>query len=346
MEKIDKLLEELTQADGVGYGGNIADVIKQALANVNIDAQVEEDGSVCASLKGSGRSGVMLACHIDEIGYMVSRVDEAGRIFFSEIGGADPRVLPGQEVMVLGKKRFPGYIGFKPPHLLSVEERARVLPVEELFVDIGLRPELVRKNVRVGDYITFKGKYMKMQDDLRSAKALDNRSSVACGIHVLSNLAGIDHAMHVHFVATSQEEYTGLGARIHAFKMPVEFAIIVDVTHAEHPDLKEHQYHPLNSGPVIVRGATVPAKLSNLLIETAKEMEIAYQIEAVASRTGTDADDIAFSREGIASCIVGIPLRYMHTPVEIVSLKDIERAARLITEFIKRLGDSLSDDLK
>jgi endoglucanase len=346
MENLDKLLQQLTEADGVGYGGDVAQVITQALKDAHIDARAEHDGSVSADLKGSGKSGVMLACHIDEIGYMVSRVDEAGRIFFSEIGGADPRVLPGQEVTVLGKKKFPGYIGFKPPHLLSAEERARVLPVEELFVDIGLKPEVVKKSVQVGDYVTFKGKYSIMQDDLRSAKALDNRASVACGILVLQELAKVDHALHVHFVATSQEEYTGLGARIHAFKIPVEFAIIVDVTHAEHPDLKEHQYFPLNSGPAIVRGATVPAKLSNLLIETAKAMEIPYQVQPVPSRTGTDADDIAFSREGIASCIVGIPLRYMHTPVEIVSLKDIERAARLIIEFTKRLGNCSLHDLK
>jgi putative aminopeptidase FrvX len=346
MERLDKLLQELTQADGVGYGGDVGQVIIQALANMNVDAREEQDGSVYAYLKGSGSSGVILACHIDEIGYMVSRVDEAGRIFFSEIGGADPRVLPGQEVMVLGKRKLPGYIGFKPPHLLTAEEWTKVLPVEELFVDIGLKPELVKKNVRVGDYITFKGNYRKMQDDLRSAKALDNRASVACGISVLSELAKVVHALHVHFVATSQEEYTGLGARTHAFKIPAEFAIIVDVTHAEHPDLKEHQYYPLNSGPTIVRGATVPSKLSNLLIETAKEMEIPYQLQPVPSRTGTDADDIAFSREGIASCIVGIPLRYMHTPVEIVSLKDIERATRLIIEFIKRLGDRSVHDLK
>ena len=346
MENLDRLLQQLTEADGVGYGGDIAVVITHALKDAGIDARVEQDGSVSAHLKGSAKKGVMLACHVDEIGYMVSRIDDAGRIFFSEIGGADPRVLPGQEVTVLGKKNYSGYIGFKPPHLLSAEERARVLPVEELFVDIGLKPESVKKNVQVGDYITFKSRYCKLQDDLRSAKALDNRASVACGILVLKELARIDHALHVHFVATSQEEYTGLGARIHAFKTPVEFAIIVDVTHAEHPDLKEHQYYPLNSGPTIVRGATVPARLSNLLIETAKASEIPYQVQPVPSRTGTDADDIAFSREGVASCIVGIPLRYMHTPVEIVSLKDIERAARLITDFIKRLGDISLRDLK
>lgn len=346
MEYLDNLLKKLTLAIGVGYGGDVTEVIVEALGAESIDAHIEQDGSVSAHLEGSGESSVLLACHVDEIGYMVNRVDDAGRIFFSEIGGADVRLLPGQEVTVLGKKRYPGYIGFKPPHLLSAEERARVLPIGELFVDVGLKPGFVKKNIGVGDYIAFSGKYNKMQDDLRSAKALDNRASVACGILVLKELAKMDHALHIHFVATSQEEYTGLGARIHAFRIPVDYAIIVDVSHAEHPDLKDHEYFPLNSGPAIVRGATVPAKLSDLLIETAKELEIPYQVQAVPSRTGTDADDIAFSREGIASCIVGIPLRYMHTPVEIVSLKDIERAARLITDFTKRLEGFSMRDLK
>jgi putative aminopeptidase FrvX len=338
MEYLDSLLERLTQAIGVGYGGDVTGVIVEALAAEGIDAHAENDGSVSAHLEGSGKSGVMLACHIDEIGYIVSRIDERGRIFFSEIGGADVRVLPGQEVTVLGRKKYHGYIGFKPPHLLSTQDRERVLPIEELYIDVGLKAEAVKKNIQIGDYIAFKGEYSKMQGDLRSAKALDNRASVACGILVLKELAKMEHGLHVHFVATSQEEYT--------FRMPVDFAIIVDVSHAEHPDLKEHEYFPLDRGPTIVRGATVPAKLSDLLIETAKELEIPYQLQPVPSRTGTDADDIAFSREGIASCIVGIPLRYMHTPVEIVSLKDIERAARLITDFTKRLEVYAITDLK
>jgi endoglucanase len=339
MENVDRLLEKLTLAIGVGYGGDVQQVIKKALSAENIDCDISDDGSVSAFLKGSGKQSIMLACHIDEIGYMVSRIDDKGRIFFTEVGGADVRILPGQEVTVLGKKKYAGYIGVKPPHLVSMDERKKVLPLTDLFVDLGVAPAAVKKNIRVGDYIAFRGKYQKLQGDLRSAKALDNRASVACGILVLQALAKLDHALNVHFVATSQEEYTGLGARIHAYKLPLDYAVVVDVTHAEHPALKEHEHFPLNNGPTIVRGATVPAKLHDLLVATAIELEMPYQIEPVPSRTGTDADDIAFNREGIPTCIVEIPLRYMHTPVEIVSLKDIERAARLVTHFIKRLGE-------
>jgi putative aminopeptidase FrvX len=345
MDYLDVILEKLTQATGVGYAGDVSSVIELLLKEENIPAKIEKDGSVSVHLKGNGKGAVMLACHVDEIGFMVSRIDEAGRIYFTEIGGTDIRILPGQEVVVLGKKRRSGYVAIKPPHLLGKEEREVVPRIENLFVDIGMTPAVVKRDIRLGDYICFVGRYGRISDDLRTAKALDNRASVACGMLVLRELVNADHALDVHFVATSQEEYTGLGARIHAYRLPIDYAIVVDVSHGEHPDLKEYDYFPLNSGPAIVRGATVPARLFELLVDTAKNLEIPYQIQPVPSATATDADDIAFTREGIPTCIVNIPLRYMHTPVEIVSLKDIERAARLITLFIKRLGELSSHEV-
>jgi putative aminopeptidase FrvX len=339
MEYLDRLLEQLTDAIGIGYTGDVTEVIVHALQAEGIKTSVEQDGSVCSFLQGSGEKNVMIACHIDEIGYMVSRIDEAGRLFISAIGGVDVRILPGQEMTVLGRKRYSGYVAFKPPHLISSDERERVLPLEELFIDLGLRPQIVKRNIQVGDYVTFSNKYMKMPNDLRIGKSMDNRASLACAILALREIAKMDHSFNIHLVATSQEEYTGLGAHIHSFRLPVDCAIIVDVSHAEHPDLKDYECFPLNSGPTIVRGSAVPPALSELLLDTARSLEMPHQVEAMPSRTGTDADDIAFNKEGIPSCIVGIPLRYMHTPVEVVSLKDIELAARLITRFITRLQE-------
>lgn len=337
MTYLDTLLERLTLANGVGYAGNIKDVVLQELRKIHIKAKVEQDGSVRGSLIGRGNSDVMLACHIDEIGFMVSSIDDAGRIYFSEIGGTDARILPGQEVIILGKEKLNGYIGAKPPHLIMKKEYNNVLPIDKLFIDSGMSPVKLKKIVRVGDCISFLGKYKKLKEDLRSAKSLDNRASVACGILALKKLARIKHSCTLHFVATSQEEYTGLGARIHSYKLPIKYAIVVDVTFAEHPDMKEYEYLPLNKGPAIGRGATIPEKLYRLLVKTAKEAKISYQIEALPTYTGTDAEDIAFNREGIPTCLISIPLRYMHTPIEVVSLRDIERAARLIVNFVRKL---------
>ncbi len=339
MEYLDELLEKLTQATGIGYAGTIQDVIQQELQKYQIESRIEQDGSVYGHIKGETDIGIMIACHSDEIGFMVSSIDRAGRISLSAVGGADVRILPGQEVVVHGRKDVRGCVGAKPPHLMTKEEREKVIPIEKLFVDTGLNARRVKKLVSMGDSISFCGTYTKLQGDFRSVKSLDNRASVACGLQVMQILSKIEHKSNIHFIATSQEEYTGLGARIHSFRLPIHYAVVIDVTFGEHPDVSEHEYFPLNKGPVICRGATIPEKLYVLLMESAKESDIPCQIEPLATYTGTDADDIAFNREGIPTCLIGIPVRYMHTPVETVCLKDIDRTRRLIVEFIKRLED-------
>ncbi len=337
MEYLDRLLEKLTRGIGVGYDGNIRQIISDELSALNIKAEINPDGSVTASIKGREKSSILIACHLDEIGYIVSSIDEDGRIYFSEIGGVDVRILPGQEVLISGKTEISGYIGVRPPHLLSRAERKKVQPLHKLFVDTGLSAKYVKENVKIGDIISFADNYYKFNNNLRSAKSLDNRAGVACGILVLKELINSTHQVNIYFVATNQEEFSGLGAEVHSYRLPVDYGLVIDVTFGEYPGQKESEIFSLNKGPTIAKGATIPAKLSNLLIDSAKELEIPYQVEPISGFTGTDADAIAFNREGIPTCIVGIPLRYMHSPVEVVSLKDIERAARLIAGFIKKL---------
>ncbi|OPX17443.1 hypothetical protein BXT86_06495 [candidate division WOR-3 bacterium 4484_100] len=337
MEYLDGLLEKLTQGIGVGYTGNIRTRIKEELEALDINAEINPDGSVTALLKGSENKSLFLACHLDEIGYIVSSIDEVGRIYFSPVGGSDIRLLPGQEVVISGKVELNGYVGVRPPHLLTPDERNKVQPLDKLFVDIGLPADYVKENVQIGDVITFSNRYYKLNNDLRSAKSLDDRAGVACGILVLKELAKTAHRVNVYFVATNQEEFTSLGARVHSYRLPVDYGLVVDVTFGEYPGLREGEFFALNKGPTIARGATIPEKLYNLLIESAQELEIPYQVEPITGFTGTDADAIAFNREGIPTCIIGIPVRYMHSPVEVVALKDIERSARLITGFIKKL---------
>lgn len=334
---LDSLLERLTLANGVGYAGNVRDVVFRELRKFRLKSKIERDGSVHAVLSGTGKMSVLLACHIDEIGFMVSSIDDQGRIYFSEIGGADVRILPGQEVTILAKEPVKGYIGAKPPHLVTKKEAHKVLSIEKLFIDVGIAPATLKKIVKIGDCISFTGKYRKLQGNLRTAKSLDNRAGVACAILALKKLSRLKHSATVHFIATSQEEYTGLGATIHSYKLPINCAIVVDVTFAEHPDLKDYEYLPLDKGPAIGRGATIPEKLFQLLVKIAKRTKIAYQVEALPTYTGTDADAIAFNREGIPTCVISIPLRYMHTPVEVVSLKDIEKAAQLVVNFVREL---------
>jgi len=336
MEYLDRLLEALTNASSIGFAGNAGEIIAAEIKTLGLNAEISPDGSVYASLPGAGSKHILIACHGDEIGMMVAALIEKGYVRFSEIGGCDPRIYPGQEVIILGREPVSGYIGVKPPHLVTPAERSKILSVSELFIDTGLAQEKVRSLVRIGDPVVFRGQYRKLGSDLRSTKALDNRASVACGIMVLKELAGTILPVSVHFVATSQEEYTGLGARVFSNRLPLDYALVIDVCHAEFPDLHEGEFFPLNSGPAIGRGGSIPRKMHQTLVDVARELEIPYQIEPMPSVTGTDADDIAFNKEGIPTAILGIPLRYMHSPVEIVSLKDIERAVRLAVGFIKK----------
>ncbi|MEO0129788.1 MAG: M20/M25/M40 family metallo-hydrolase [candidate division WOR-3 bacterium] len=334
---LDKILEKLCKANGIGYAGEIKDILVGEIKPYTDDARIFPDGSVYGLIKGMRNVNVMLACHIDEIGFIVSSIEDNGFIRFKQVGGCDDRILPGQEVVILGKKEIKGYVGAKPPHLMKKEEVNKVMTTDKLFIDTGLKPEVLKKFVDIGDFICFAGYYNKLQGDFRSAKALDNRSSIACAILVLRELSELGSPVNLHFVATNQEEFSGLGARIHSYRLSPDYCVVIDVTHGEYPGLSEGEYFSLNKGPVIARGATIPQKLYKLLTESAQSKEIPYQIEPLPSYTGTDADAIAFNKEGIPTCVLGIPLRYMHTPIEVVCLKDIERTARLVIEFIKKL---------
>ncbi len=337
MVDLDRLLQELTQATGVGYGGSVRDVVAAQLRAYGVQAQLHDDGSVIGHIAGDGSGGVMIACHLDEVGFMVSRIDEAGRIGFSQVGGVDCRILPGQEVVVHGKRDLRGYIGAKPPHLMSLDERKQIIPSEQLFIDCGLQVGEIKKQVTLGDYITLNNSYRRLKNDCRSVKSLDNRASVACGLLAMKALVAADHTLNIYFVATSQEEFSGLGARIHSYRLPITHAVVVDVTFGEQYGSCETESFALDKGPAIGRGATIPEKLYNLFVRAAKDLEIPYQIEALVADTHTDAESIAFNKEGIPTGLVSIPVRYLHTPVEVVCLKDIDRATRLIIQFIALL---------
>lgn len=337
MTNIDTLLSSLTQATDIGYFGSAPETVAAELQRYGIVVQIESDRSVVGMVRGTTGVGVMLACHLDEVGFCVSSIDEKGRLRVSQVGGTDVRILPGQEVVVHGKETLRAYIGAKPPHLMAPAEHRQVPRIDEIFVDTGLDVAQVKQCVRIGDFVTFRISYRKLNGDMRSAKALDNRASVACGILVMQALARTIPWCSVYFVATSQEEYTGLGARIHSFRLPVHYAVVVDVSFGNQPLLGEHETSILQKGPTVVRGGTVPECLYQGIVEAAKKNDIPIQIEALPSGTGTDADAIAFNREGIPTCVIGIPLRYMHTPVEVVSLQDIERAKRLILAFLDDL---------
>jgi putative aminopeptidase FrvX len=298
----------------------------------------------------SGARRLLVMGHIDEIGLIVTHIDDEGYLWFSGVGGWDPQILIGQRVVLDTREgAIPGVVGKKPIHLLRDEERKKVAEMRELHIDIGARDANdARRRVRVGDVAVIDAEPVQLPNGRLSARALDNRlgSFVALEAARLVALAG-GAAWELAAVAVAQEETTFGGSRTSAFALQPDAAIVVDVTHATDApgiEVREMGKHELGSGPVISRGSTLNPKLFELLFDTAQKEKIPFTVEATARATGTDADAVHLSRGGVPTALVTIPLRYMHSPVELVQLDDVHASARLIAAAALRLDAKSSFD--
>jgi putative aminopeptidase FrvX len=286
--------------------------------------------------------------HIDEIGLIITHIDDDGYLWFAGVGGWDPQILVGQRV-VIDTREGPrsGVVGKKPIHLLRDEDRKKVAELRELHVDVGARDgEQARALVRVGDVAVIDANPIGLPNGRLTSRALDNRlgSYVALEAARLVAHAG-GGQWELAAVAAVQEETTFGGSRTSAFALEPDAAIVIDVTHATDApgiDVKESGKHELGSGPVISRGSTLSAILFELLHDTAEAESIPFTIEASARATGTDADAVHISRGGVPTGLVSIPVRYMHSPVEVVQLEDVHACARLIAATALRLERELS----
>jgi endoglucanase len=286
----------------------------------------------------------MLATHMDEIGLIVSDTEE-GFIHFQQVGGYDDRVLPGQEVVVHGRRPLSGVIGARPPHLLRPDDRKKAIPSEKLLVDVGLSPEELPKVVRVGDLITMNRKLIEMKGGLVAGKALDNRASVAAAAVCLEELSRIQHQWDVYTVATVQEEMGYKGAFTSTFGLQPDVGIAIDVTWGTQPGVPDEYAFDLGKGPALACGPNFHPKLQEALAETAKTLELSYHLEPNPRPVGTDAHAIQVSREGIPTALISIPQRNMHTPVEQASVKDVERVGRWLAAFVSRLDEDFMSSL-
>jgi putative aminopeptidase FrvX len=274
--------------------------------------------------------------HIDEIGLIVTHIDDDGYLWFRGVGGWDAQILVGQRVVV-DTRRGPlvGVVGKKPIHLLREEERKKVADIRELHIDVGARDgEQARELVRVGDVAVIDAQPSELPNGRLVSRALDNRLGSFVALEAARLVAEAGGAQwELAAVAAAQEEITFGGSRTSAFALEPDAAIVLDVTHATDApgiDVKDAGKHELGSGPVITRGSTLSPKLFELLHETAEAEKIPFTVEASARATGTDADAVHISRGGVPTGLVSIPIRYMHSPVELVQLEDVHACARLI----------------
>ncbi len=323
------LLEKLVKAFGVpGYEGEIREIVKEHMEKYVDDVQVDTLGNVIGVKKGGERK-VLLAAHMDQIGFMVRGITEDGYLVISPMGGVNPITLRSRIVRIRGKSGYVyGAIGEKPPH---IEKKAEKKEIKDLRVDIGVEKKEEAENlVSIGDVGSFLPNYYEIGNRI-VATALDDRAGIYTLLKVMEDF---ESEATIYFIATVQEEVGLRGAKVSGFRVEPDIGIAIDVTHARMPGMgKDEMPVELGKGPTIGVGPTAHPKLVKHFINSANG--VPYQIEPNPSRSGTDADVIQLSREGVATVVISIPLRYMHSSVEMIDKRDLENTIGLIRNALK-----------
>jgi putative aminopeptidase FrvX len=335
-----ELLKKLCEAHGVpGREEVVRELVMSELRGICDEIRTDALGNVIALKKGSGRGPkVMLAAHMDEIGFLVSHIDEkSGFLRIDPVGGFDPRVLMAQRVVVHTENGdLIGIIGSKPPHILTEEERKKPLELKDLFIDLGLPADEVKKRVSIGDFITLQQDFTEV-GNLVSCKALDDRVGVYVMIEAVKKAK--KHVCDIYAVATTQEEVGVRGARVSSFNIAPDVGVALDVTVASDvPGVGEHEHvTKLGAGVAIKIKDSLSIsnpKLVRTMRQIAEQKNIKYQLE-ILPRGGTDAGAIQMTREGVAAITLSIPTRYLHSVVEAAHKDDIQAAIDLLAAFLE-----------
>lgn len=350
MAALKEFLITLLSLPGIsGHEEPVRAVIADKWKPLVTDLSTSRIGSLHGFKAGAGpepRRRILLSAHMDAVGMIVTGI-EGGLLRFLDIGGIDPRILPGQPVTVHGRRDLPGIV-VQPPGFLLPEDQAssHTVEVKYLFIDTGLRPAEVNDLVRVGDMVSFARQPVELSGDLISGHSLDNRASVAAVTACLHELQNVQHSWDVWAVASVQEEVTLGGAYTSPFDIRPDLGIAIDVTFARGPGSpSDYQTFPLGKGITLGVGPNIHPGLYRAFKDTAEKLDIPYKDELMPRMSGTDAMAIQLVAEGIPTMVISIPIRYMHSPVEIVSLKDVSRAGHLLAQFIAGLQPDFMETL-
>lgn len=359
MTDLKSFLKQLISLPGLtAYETPVREAIAETWKPLVDELSVSRLGSLHGLKRGCGPEGarprILLAAHMDAIGLMVTGISEGGLLRVFRVGGVDPRILPGMPVKVFATggahggqpQALPAIIVQPPDSLLPASLSDKPVKIQYLLVDTGLEPDSVRDLVRVGDVVAFDTQPAELTGEAITGHSLDNRASVVAVTAALDALQSVRHAWDVYAVATVSEEETLGGGFTSPYEIRPQIAVAVDVTHASGPGASDWRTHPLGKGPTLDWGPNTHPALFDAFKEVAERSEIPYNVSVYPSGSGTDAMGMQIVAEGIPTMVVSIPLRYMHTPVEEISMKDINRTGRLLAEFIAGLQPDFTDKIK
>ena len=343
-ESLEFLKEIVNIPSPSGYEERAAEIYREYTRSFADTVSTDAHGNATAVFNPDAEMKVMLAGHMDEIGFIVHYISDEGMLYFSAIGGHDSVIPVGQRVWVHGKEKVAGSIGRKPIHLIEPEDRKKKPELSDLWIDIGATSRADAESVmELGDVVTFQYEFQMLRNNRAVARGFDNKMGsfvVAEALRLLKEEGGLDAGVGVYAVATVQEEVGLRGARTASYAIAPQTGIAVDVTHAtDYPTVSKQRYGHIEvgKGAVVTRGSNINPIVFRMLIDTAKEDSIPYQVEVEGGPTGTDANAMQVSRGGMATGLLGVGVRYMHTPCELLDLKDVEDCARLMAAYCRRV---------
>ena len=341
-----KFLSHVTTVPGTsGFEAPVAGVFARAFEPYCDEVAIEPSQSVIAVQRGSGKGPkIMLCAHIDEVGLMTMNIEEDGSVRFISLGVA-AQTLPAQEVNILAEDGpIYGVIGAVPPHLTAEEDRDSVMPVEELFIDTGLSYDKVVRRVKPGTPVQLVGRTMALENDLIASKTMDDRACVAILLDCAERISKRAHDADIYYVLSAREERDSYGAQMAAEKIEPDMAFILDVTHGTMPDCRPGRTFPLDATPISC-GPNTHRKLAQLLKEQAKKLHIRTEDEVARGTTWTDAWEVQVACEGVPCVVLSLPLKYMHTTVEVGSAATMADQARLICETVCQMNAGWEEEL-
>jgi len=337
-------LRHITSLPGVpGHEDETARELMKTFRTVADRVDRDRMGSVYAWIDGTGkapRPRALLAAHMDKIGFLVRAVEPGGWLRLTEVGGFDSRTLPGKEVMVHSNPPMAAIFATTPPHLQKRGETERPIPLEDLYLDTGRHEAEVRRKVPVGTMVTLRQPPIQLMGDRLASPGMDDRAGVVVMLRTLELLREKRPAWDVVAVATVEEEFGMfcLGAKTATENLAPDLGIAIDVSHGDMPGAREGDTVPLGSGPALSIGGNIHPVVLEDLKRSAKALSMPYRVEPCPMGSGTDAMDIQIASVGVPTAVLGIPCRYMHTGVETVEPRDVDRCAHLLAHYLSELA--------